>query len=73
MSKLRNVAVAVSESQLGRFEWVLMESSGDDIWAELASSKTCLPTWQAAFAAGCFAIAELLPNQTVCMHHGFGS
>ncbi|WP_213957963.1 MULTISPECIES: hypothetical protein [unclassified Variovorax] len=70
MNRLRDIALSVEEQELGRFWWVLMESSGDDIWSELASSQVSEASWIDAFRAGCLALGKLVPDAIICLHHG---
>ena len=70
MNRLRDIALSVEEQEPGRFYWVLMESSGEDIWSELASSKVSESSWEDAFRAGCLALGGLVPHGLICLHHG---
>jgi hypothetical protein len=69
-SRLHDIALSVEEQEPGRFYWVLMESSGDDIWSELASSANPESSWKDAFHAGCLALGNLVPRGIICFHHG---
>jgi hypothetical protein len=45
MNRVHEIALPVEEREPGRFYWVLMESTGDDIWSELASEAEKLLTF----------------------------
>jgi len=70
MSRLRCIALPVEEREPGRFYWVIMESSGDDIWHEMASAEGASPSWADAFRDACLALGKLVPQGTICLHHG---
>jgi hypothetical protein len=70
MNRLRDISLSVEEQEPGHFYWVLMESSGDDLWSELASAEDSVSSWACAFHAGCLALGILVPQGTICLHHG---
>jgi len=70
MKRLRDISLSVEEHEPGHFCWVLMESTGDDVWSELAAAEDSAASWAGAFRAGCLALGELVPEGTICLHHG---
>lgn len=66
MTPLRNIAVQVTEEELGRFRWRLSEQAADAAsWTELDAGKSGYDMWIDALTAGCAALVQIVPDERV--------
>jgi len=66
----RKLALTVEEHPLGEHWWVLMETTGDDIWFELAVAESPERSWTRAYEVGAHAMGILVGTATIHLLHG---
>ena len=66
MTHLRHISVFVDQLALGRFTWVLHESTDDaSVWTEVETSNESFASWIDAFEAGNVALLKLVYDERV--------
>lgn len=61
-TQLRNIAVHVSEPELGRFVWVLTELADDRSWSEVRRAEAGATTYKQAMADGLLALQSMVTD-----------
>ena len=65
----RYLSIWIEQRTPGCFWWTLMETTGADVWFELAHAAAPESSWTRAYAAGCAAMGSL-GNTTIFLQHG---
>jgi len=68
----RKLALTVEQQAPGEHWWVLMETTGDDIWSQLGVAQWPESSWVRAYEAGAYAMGTLVGATTIHLRHGFG-
>jgi hypothetical protein len=66
MNKIRKLALAVDEPELGEFYWIILECKDDAIaWEELSSGMHGYATWREAWSFGIIEYSKMVKDQRI--------